>query len=294
MTTGFIGLGIMGSRMAANLQEHGFDLVVHNRTRSKAEALLAAGAAWAASPAEAGRPADVLFTMLADPEAVRAATLGDDGFLDAMRPGTCWIDCSTVNPTFSREMAREAAAREVGFLDAPVGGTKGPAEAGTLMFLVGGDADAVAPWQAHFDAMGSRTIPLGGPGMGTSMKMVVNLLLGAEMAVFAEAMALGQGLGIPRAGLLDALVGSPVVAPFLQGKKDLITHDAFEPEFPLALMHKDLHLAALTAYEANVAMPVENAAKEAFALAARSGLGDLDFSAIYRFLNPAGPAERES
>src|SRR5438105_3483317 len=125
---GFIGLGIMGSRMAANLQKHGHFLVVFKRTREKAERLMAQGAAWADSPAALALQVEVIFTMLAHPAAVEEAALGDDGFLRYPQPGQIWIDCSTVNPSFSRKMAAEAKARGVVFLGAPVTGSTGQAE----------------------------------------------------------------------------------------------------------------------------------------------------------------------
>src|SRR5207302_5525301 len=116
---GFIGLGIMGSRMAANLRAHGYDLIVFNRTRDNAEALLRAGAKWASSPSALASQVDVLFTMLPHPEAVSASALGTDGFLKALRPGSIWVNCGTVNPSFAREMAAAARAKRVRYLDAP-------------------------------------------------------------------------------------------------------------------------------------------------------------------------------
>ena len=123
MKIGFIGLGIMGSRMAANLQKGGHSLVVHNRTRKKAEPLLAQGAEWADSPADAAFGVDILFTMLAHPEAVQEAALGENAFLPQLAPGRIWVDCSTVNPSFSRSMADAAEARGIRFLGAPVSGS---------------------------------------------------------------------------------------------------------------------------------------------------------------------------
>ena len=139
MKIGFIGLGIMGSRMAANLQKRGYSLVVYNRTREKAEQLRSGGAVWADSPAALATQAEIIFTMLAHPEAIKQAALGMDGFLSKLAPGRLWVDCSTVNPSFSREMAVQARARGLRFLDAPVTGSKGQAALGNLAFWVGGD-----------------------------------------------------------------------------------------------------------------------------------------------------------
>jgi 3-hydroxyisobutyrate dehydrogenase-like beta-hydroxyacid dehydrogenase len=137
MKVGFIGLGIMGSRMAANLQKAGHYLVVFNRSADKASSLVKEGARWADTPAAVAEQVEVLFTMLAHPEAVKDMALGDNGFLDRLRPDALWVDCSTVNPSFSRQMAEEARSRKIRFLDAPVTGSKGQAAKGELVFWWG-------------------------------------------------------------------------------------------------------------------------------------------------------------
>ncbi|GAK52175.1 2-hydroxy-3-oxopropionate reductase [Candidatus Moduliflexus flocculans] len=284
MKLGWIGTGIMGSRMAANLLKHGNEVVVYNRTKANANALLNLNAGWANSPQELAAQVDVLFTMLATPEAVQQAAFGENGFLDSLRPGALWADCSTVNPSFSRQMAAAAQQRQVRFVDAPVAGSKIPAEQGQLVFLVGGDAADVEVYQPFFSVMGKRVIHAGGHGMGASLKMLVNLLLGEAMAAFSEALVLGKELGFEQNMLLETLLSLPVAAPFLAGKRQKIATADFDAEFPLYLIQKDLHLAAITAYEHGVALPGVNAIKEAYALAMRRGLGNKDFSAIYQFL----------
>lgn len=285
MKLGFIGLGIMGSRMAANLQKQGYDLVVYNRTKSKAGTLVARGAVWASSPAEVARQVDVLFTMLSAPQVVEKVALGEDGFLDHLEAGKLWVDFSTVNPSFSRQMAAQAQRRKVRFVDAPVAGTKGPAEKGELMIFVGGDDEDVQTCKPFFNAVGRDFVHVGGHGMGTSLKMVNNLLLGLAMLAFSEAMALGQALGLSRELLFKSLLGGPVVAPFLVAKKPMFESGQFETNFPLKLMTKDLHLASVTAFEHGVALPVTNTGEGIYALADRYGLGEQDFAAIYEYLN---------
>lgn len=284
MKIGFIGLGIMGSRMAMNLLDNGYQLFVYNRTPNKAEPLLAKDAVWCESPADMAGQVDILFSMLANPQAVEETALGEDGFLDSMRENALWVDCSTVNPSFSHHMAARAAARSVRFIDAPVAGTKGPAEKGELLFLVGGDQADVDQLRPLFEIMGRQVLHAGGHGMGTSLKMIFNLLLGEAMLAFSEALALGQSLGIPQERLLEILPGSAVVAPFISGKRAKIAQDDYEADFPLKWMRKDLQLAAQTGYEEGVALPAVNATKEIYALAIQADYGDLDFSAICRFL----------
>jgi 3-hydroxyisobutyrate dehydrogenase-like beta-hydroxyacid dehydrogenase len=286
MKIGFIGLGIMGSRMAANLQKKGHELVVHNRTKQKADALIAAGAVWAATPADAAKQASVIITMLSRPDAVaETALIGKYGFLDRLANNSLWIDCSTVNPSFSRLMANEAKHRKVRFLDAPVAGSKGPAEQAQLVFYAGGEKADVDEARPLLEAMGKAVIHIGGHGMGTAMKMVNNLVVAQAMVAFSETVTLGEALGIPKDLLFNTLLGSPVAAPFLSMKRGKLEAENYEPEFPLQWMHKDMQLIAETAYEAGVAMPAANVVKEIYALAVRKGLGEQDFAAVYKLLS---------
>jgi 3-hydroxyisobutyrate dehydrogenase-like beta-hydroxyacid dehydrogenase len=283
MKIGFIGLGIMGSRMAANLQKHGYSLVVFNRTRAKAQPLLEQGASFAESPAKLAEQVDVLFTMLAHPDAVEQAALGRNRFLSHLKSNALWVDCSSVNPSFSKKMAAEAAQREVHFIDAPVTGSAPVAAEAKLVFWVGGDAIDVEMIRPLLLCMGNKIIHAGGHGMGASMKIVINLLLGNAMAAFAEGMALGEGLGISRKMLFDSLLGTPAVAPFVATKRQKIESGNYEAEFPLRWMQKDMHLASVSAYESGVAMPLTNVTKEIYRLAMRDGHDTKDFSAVYEF-----------
>ncbi len=285
MKIGFIGLGIMGSRMAANLQKGGHSLVVYNRTPDKAAPLIADGAIWADSPAALAAQVEIVFTMLASPEAVREAALGQDGFLSHLAPSRLWVDCSTVNPSFSREMAEQARALGVRFLDAPVTGSKGPAALGKLVFWVGGEAADLEACRSFLNCMGTKIVHAGSQGMGASLKMVMNQLLGTVMAAFAEGLVLGESLGLSREVLFESLLNGPAAAPILALKRERIEKGNYEPaDFPLRWLQKDLHLAAVTAYETGAAMPLTNVAKEIYRFAIREGDGDKDFSAIYDYL----------
>jgi len=291
MKIGIIGLGIMGSRMAANLQKHGHSLVVFNRTRAKAEALLGPCGTFSDSPAKVADQVDILFTMLANPDAVEQVALRANGFLNYLRPNALWVDCSSVNPSFSKNMAAAAAKRQVRFVDAPVTGSAGAAAEGKLIFWVGGEDADLETIRSVLLCMGNKIVHVGGHGMGTSMKMVINLLIGNAMAAFAEGMALGEGLGISRELLFDSLLGTPAVAPFLAAKREKIESANYEAEFPLRWMQKDLHLASVSGYESGVAMPVTNVTAEVYRLAMRGERGTEDFSAIYEFAT--GNTEKE-
>ncbi|WEG11847.1 NAD(P)-dependent oxidoreductase [Pullulanibacillus sp. KACC 23026] len=278
----FIGLGIMGSRMALNLLKAEVPLIVHNRTKDKANELIEKGAEWASTPKEAIEKADIVFTMLSTPQIVEDVYYSDQGLKAGFKKGTLWVDSSTVNPSFSEKMAEEAASIGVRFLDAPVSGSLVPAEKGELIFLVGGtkaDFDEAKP---YFDIMGKVSHFLGENGKGSSMKLLINLLLAQSMATFTETLRLGEAMGFPQTQLLETLLNHPVTPPILAGKKSKWINDDYSPEFPLKHMHKDLHLVAETAFELNRAMPLANAAKEVFAQAKQKGLGDLDLSALYK------------
>ena len=285
MKIGFIGLGTMGSRMADNLLKHGHSLVVYNRTRAKADPLVAEGAKWADSPAALAAQVEIIFTMLARPDIVEQAALDKDGFLSRLEKGRIWVDCSTVDPSFSKKMAAEAQARGVRFVGAPVTGSKIPAAQAKLIFWVGGDAADLEACRPLLECMGNRIVHCGGQGMGASLKMVMNQVLGTAMAAFAEGLVLGESLGLSREVLFDALFNGPAAAPFVAVKRERIEAGNYgQADFALRWLQKDLHLAAVSAYESGVAMPLTNVAKELYRLAIREGHGDEDISAIYGYL----------
>lgn len=279
MKTGFIGLGIMGSRMAANLQKAGIELVVYNRSVEKAQALVEHGAALAHSPVEVGATCEIIFTMLSTPDVVKATA---QQFLPQMKAGSIWVDVSTVNPSFSREMAELAKHHEVQFLDAPVAGSKAPAEAGELLFLAGGKEEAWTEVQPYLDVMGKKTLFLNEIGNGANMKMLINLMLAQSMATFSEAIKLGKGMGLDEALLLNVLTATPVVSPVMGLLKERLLVGNFDVNFPLKWIHKDVMLALDTASELSVDMPSLEQTEGLYKTALDSGLGDLDFSAIYQ------------
>jgi 3-hydroxyisobutyrate dehydrogenase/glyoxylate/succinic semialdehyde reductase len=274
----------MGSRMAANLLEAGYEVAVWNRTREKAEQLEKQGARFL-EPRELAAEAAVLITMLAHPQAVSETMFGDVGALSSLQEGSLWIDSSTVQPSFSILESEQAEQRGIRFLDAPVAGSKGPAEKGELLFLVGGREADFEDAVPLFQVMGRAAKHMGSQGKGTAMKMAVNYMLALQMAGFSEAAALAQSAGISQKDAFDTLLGGPIAAPFLSAKREKIEQGGGEPDFPLKWMHKDLHLASLTAYELELPMFLESTVKELFAAAHRHGYGDSDFSTIYAYLN---------
>ncbi len=284
MQIAFLGLGIMGGGMAANLLRAGHTLCVWNRSAEKAAPLAELGATVAQTPAEAVNGADVVITMLSTPAVVEETALGENGFLSAMRPMALWVDSSTVDPAFSRRMAAAAAQHQVRFVDAPVTGSKDAAQKAQLRFLVGASAADLEEIHPLLERMGATIIHAGEQGMGSSIKLVFNLMVGQAMLAYAEGLALGEALGFTRERLLELTLGSPQVPPLMSLKRAKMESDQYDADFPLQWMQKDLHLAALTAYEVGAGIPSGNLAKEIYRLAVRAGMGEDDFTAVYAFL----------
>ncbi len=284
MKIGFIGLGIMGSRMAGNLLKHGVDLSIHNRTQEKAQELIDSGAQWYSEASDLARNSNVVFTMLSTPETVHEVAFGVQGFVNRMKDNSLWLDCSTVNPSFSRSIYLQCNEAGIRFMDAPVAGSLKPAENAELVFLVGGEQQDFKQVSHLLDFMGKKSYHVGLHGMGTAAKMVVNSILGQALIAFSEGITLGRKLGIERDKLFDILIDGPLTAPFIELKKDNFIRNDYPTEFPLKWMHKDLYLASMTAYENNCALPSLNAGKELYAAARAQKMGDMDMSAIYQFI----------
>lgn len=280
----FIGLGIMGSRMAANLLKGGHRLTVYNRSPEKASELVEQGAICAESPSDAVKEADVLFTMLENPGVVDEMGFGVDGFFGSLKPGSIWIDCSTVDPAFSEQLAVKASENEIRFIDAPVSGSKLPAANGELIFLTGGSPEDIEEVQPLLDLMGKKTIHVGGNGKGSAMKLMINQMLGISMVAFSESLSLGMAMGIEKSKAMDILLDSAVTPPILKAFRSRIEDENYEPNFPLKHLHKDMNLFTATAYSEGKAVPLTSAAKEIYGLAKQKNLGEMDFSSIFRFL----------
>lgn len=281
---GFIGLGIMGQNMAANLLDKGEQLVVYNRTKEKAQTLLDKGAIWAASPREVGQQADIVFTMLTDPAAVQAVANGEDGLFSGMKENSLWVDVSTVKPAFTKEMAEAARAHHIRFVDAPVSGSKAPAQQGKLHFLVGGDEQDVKEITPLLEKMGQSIQHMGVNGNGSSTKLAVNMLLVQSLTGLSEAISFGEAVGLDREHLMDVLLALPVTSDIQAGKRDTILQQNFDPQFPLEHAYKDLQQISETAYEAGAPLPMTNSVKELYALAKKNGYGKQDVAAVYALL----------
>ncbi|MEO0898707.1 MAG: NAD(P)-dependent oxidoreductase [Bacteroidota bacterium] len=278
----FIGLGIMGSRMAKNLLSNGVDLTVYNRSEEAANELASAGAQKADTIEEAVQEADIVISMLSHPEAVEAVMLTQG--LPNMKKGALWMDSSTVNPSFVEKSYAHAQSFDIAYMDAPVAGTKPQAANGELVFFVGGEATNLEKAEGLMKYMGKKVMHIGEVGKGAAFKMLVNALLAQSMIIFSETLLLGEKMGLDKEFLLNTLPNLVVSAPFTKFKAEMIRANDYEVQFPLELMHKDLHLASLTAYEQGQPLYLANLAKELFGQAKEKGLGREDFAAIHAFL----------
>ena len=280
MKVAFIGLGIMGSRMASRLISNEIDLVVYNRSREKADLLETLGAKVATDLKAAVKGRDIVITMLSNPSAVKAAS---EGFLGAMSKGALWIDCSTVAPQDVQVFAESANAAQVAYLEAPVAGTKQPAANGELVFFVGGEERDMAKAASLFDKMGKKTIHMGPHGKAAAIKLVVNLMLGQSMLVYAEAIKLASALGLDEQVAQNVLLNTPVSAPFLAVLREKLGNEDRTANFPMELMLKDLHLVQSASSDKGVFLSSAALAKSIYEEAA-NGHEREDFSSIYHFI----------
>ena len=278
---GFIGLGRMGRPMASNLCRKGFQLTVHDVDPTPVAELAALQARPAASAAEVARDGDVVVTMLPNTAVVEAVVLGPDGVLANARPGAVLMDMSTVDPLATDRLAAAAAARGLGFVDAPVGRLAAHADRGESLFMVGAAPADFARVKPLLEAMGTTIHHCGGVGTGMRTKLVNNYLAVILCQLNAEALALSQRFGLALPKTLEVLHGTTATNGQLKVNwPDKVLKGDIEPGFSIDLAHKDLTLIVEAANAARVPMPIGAAAREAFSTARARGYGGRDFSAM--------------
>jgi 3-hydroxyisobutyrate dehydrogenase-like beta-hydroxyacid dehydrogenase len=286
-TVSFIGLGLMGRPMGHNLLKAGFPLLVWNRTASRADSLVAAGAGLAASAKEAAAAADVLVTMVSDPPALEHVLWASDeksgGAFGALKKGAIYIDSSTVSPALACKIAGAARSAGVRFLDAPVTGGTWGAEKGELLFMIGGEAETLEAARPVLSAMGKKLFHLGPNGAGQTVKLAMNLLLALQVDAFAEALALVTGAGFAGEKLFEVMQSSMARSGVLDVKAPVMLSGDYKPSFPLRLMHKDLGLALDLGNQLGVPLPAAAAAREIYNSVKGASKGDLDYAAVYQF-----------
>jgi 3-hydroxyisobutyrate dehydrogenase-like beta-hydroxyacid dehydrogenase len=284
MKVAFIGLGIMGQPMAKNVAKKGYPSIVYNRTAEKALPLKEAGAVVAGSPKEAAKGADVIILMLTGPEAVDQVLDGPQGVLAALDAGKTIVNMSTVPPSYSRHLCERLKSRSVVAIDAPVYGSKKPAEEGSLVILAGGPQAKVKEMEPLLLSMGKKVVYCGEAGQGSSMKMVVNLLLSIMATGLAEAVNLGQKCGLSTETILETMLSGPTQCPLFEFKKPMLLSDNYGAQFPLKHMAKDMRFILQTADETGAAVPTGHVVFQLYRAAVGRGLSDKDYAAVKKVI----------
>ncbi|HTM26990.1 MAG TPA: NAD(P)-dependent oxidoreductase [Vicinamibacterales bacterium] len=281
-TIGFVGLGLMGKPMAANLLKHGYRLVVHSRSSPPVDALVAAGAARADSPADVARRATRIITMLPDSPDVEQVVEGSRGIFEGMQPQTILIDMSTISPSVARRLADAARTRAAVMLDAPVSGGEIGAINGTLSIMVGGDATAFADVRPILDAMGNpdRIIRIGESGAGQLCKVCNQMVIGGTLTVVSEAFALARKAGVDAAKVREALLGGFAASRVLEVHGERILAGNYKPGFRSRLYAKDYRIVSETLAANHAPAPVSSVVRDLVDDLLASGRGDDDYAAL--------------
>ncbi len=280
MKIAFLGLGIMGRPMASKLVAAGHEVSVWNRSaRQHVD-----GATTAVSPADAAKDAEVVWMCVADTAAVERVMFAEDGAEQALREGMIVVDSSTISPSATLRFAERVNARGVHWVDAPITGSKIGAENGQLIFMVGGSNEAVEALQPLFKAMGKQVIHMGGTGKGQAAKISMNLMIALIYEGFAEAWVLSGKLGVDPHKLIELIQASMVRSGVVDYKAPFVLRRDYSPNFPLRLMHKDIHLMLDTAKENRVKLPALETVDEIYELSSEEGWDDLDYAATLALL----------
>jgi 3-hydroxyisobutyrate dehydrogenase-like beta-hydroxyacid dehydrogenase len=290
-TIGFVGLGSMGAPLAGRLLQ-GNPVYGTNRTRARASALIQQGLIWRDTPREVAASVQVVFSMVTDDAALAAVTSGPDGILAGLRPGSVYVDMSTVSPQASRELAARVRQAGAAMIDAPVSGSVPAAGNGTLAIMVGGPAGAFQAVAPLLHRLGSSITHVGGNGQGLLLKLAINISLAAQMLAFSEGMLLAVRGGIDPGLAAQAMTGSAIGSPMLQARAPLVLDLPEQAWFDVQLMHKDIRLALEAGRLSGVTLPAASAADHVLGHAEELGYGHRDIAGLYQVLAAAaaGPA----
>lgn len=280
MKVAFLGLGIMGRAMAANLVKAGHEVFVWNRTPGKE----VEGAKAAQTPAEAAQGAEVVWMCVADTDAVEQVLFGDNGVERSLAPGMVVVDSSTISPSATLSFAERVRAKGAEYVDAPVTGSKIGAESGQLVFIVGAEQAVIDRLQPLFSVMGKTTLRMGATGKGQSAKIGMNLMIALLYEGFAEALVLTSKLGVETEAMLQLIQSSMVRSGVVDYKAPFVLKRDFSPNFPLRLMHKDLKLMLDAARERRVKLPALETVEEVYDIASEEGFADLDYASTLELL----------
>jgi 3-hydroxyisobutyrate dehydrogenase-like beta-hydroxyacid dehydrogenase len=281
---GFIGLGVMGSRMVQRLLAAGHTVTGYNRTQSKAQWLLDLGMLWGETPAIVARGVDVVISMVANTAALQAVTGGAHGVLAGLCPGSIFVDMSTVSPTVSRTLAAEVAAAGAYMLDAPVSGSVITLEEGRLSIMVGGDRAAYERVLPILQDIGPKVTYVGANGLAAAMKIATNLSLAVQMLAFSEGVLLAEKSGITRKTAVEVLLNSVIASPMVKYRGPFVLGLPEEAWFDVNMMQKDLLLALDMGRELDVPLPTTAVTNEMLTAARGMGLAGKDFAVVFEVL----------
>jgi len=281
---GFVGLGVMGSRVARRLLDAGHAVTGYNRTAAKAQWLVDAGMTLAGSPRAVAEASDVTFSMVTNTAALRSVAEGADGLLAGLRAGKIHVDMSTVSPVASRDLAQKVEAKGARMLDAPVSGSVVTLEEGKLTFMVGGDEATFVNVKPILLDIGAKATYVGGNGLAVSMKIAVNLSLAVQMLAFSEGVLLAEKSGIARDVAVDVLLNSVVASPMVKYRGPFVLQMPGEAWFDCNMMQKDLTLALELGRDVDVPLPTTAVTNEYLTAARGMGLDAEDFAIVFDVL----------
>ena len=281
---GFIGLGVMGGRMAKRLLDAGHTVIGYNRTRSKGQWLIDAGMAWGETPRAVAEAADYTFSMVTNTEALHNITEGPDGLLAGLGPGKIYVDMSTVSPVFSQELARQVADKGASMLDSPVSGSVVTLEEGHLSLMVGGDVETFEKVKPLLQDIGPKVTHVGVNGLAVTMKIATNLSLAVQMLAFSEGVLLAEKSGIKRETAVEVLTNSVIASPMVKYRGPFVMGMPDEAWFNCYMMQKDMNLALELGRELEVPLPTTAVTNEFLTAARGMGLEKQDFAILFDVL----------
>jgi 3-hydroxyisobutyrate dehydrogenase-like beta-hydroxyacid dehydrogenase len=281
---GFVGLGVMGSRMVQRLLAAGHTVTGYNRTKWKAQWLLDAGMKWGDTPRAVAEEADVTFTMVTNTEALQAVTNDHDGILAGLSTGKIYIDMSTVSPTASRELAKQVEAKGAQMLDAPVSGSVTTLQEGKLSIMVGGSPATLEKARPILEVIGPKVTHVGDNGLAVSMKIATNLSLAVQMLAFSEGLLLAQKSGIERKTAVEVLLNSVIASPMVKYRGPFVLDMPEEAWFDVNMMQKDMLLALEMGRQLDVPLPTTAITNEMLTAARGMGFAEKDFAILFEAL----------
>ncbi|MCI0708675.1 MAG: NAD(P)-dependent oxidoreductase [Chloroflexi bacterium] len=281
---GFVGLGMMGSRMVQRLLAAGHHVTGYNRTKSKADWLLEHGMRWADTPRQAAASADIVFSSMADNDALLSVTGGSEGILAGLRAGKIYIDMSTVSPALIREIAVEVSAGGAHMLEAPVSGSKLTLEQGKLSIMVAGDENIFEQVKPILEAIGPTVMYIGASGEAMALKIAINISIPTQILTLIEGVLLAEKYGVPRKKAVEVMLNSAIASPAMKYRGPFIAQMPDEAWFDVDMMQKDITLALELGHHLGMPLPTTTIANDILTATRELGLADKDFAIMYRVL----------